>query len=286
MDWFRAHHGISNDIKFGLIAAKLDVPRCEVGWVWVILLDHASQNTEDRGSIGSLQNDEISMMAGIPVSRVEIIVQALKDRKMLSRNGRLTAWDKRQPDADPTNAERQRRYRDRRRRDVTLPEDSNALRNTEQNRTEQIEQNRTEQTQSAPAAAGVRAPVQPIREPRSDIQPSGRFEEVWERWPRQNHRTQAESDWFQHVTVGNEEAALACVENYLASEEVSRGVVRNLGTIATGGGIKSGWLADCARDGWSSKWPRARDAPGSRPKLTALDRLIQEAKQDARPPGV
>jgi hypothetical protein len=150
MDWFRTHHGISTDVKLAVIAAKLGVPRCEVGWIWMVLLDHASQNAGDRGNIGDLRAEDITMLSGVPEERAQLIINSFRERKMLSRNGKLTAWEKRQPDADPTNADRQRRYRDRKKGEVTEITLRNALRNTDRtDRTDRTEQNRDDVTPRA-----------------------------------------------------------------------------------------------------------------------------------------
>ncbi len=118
MNWWRAHHGISNDAKLAVVAARAGVKKCEVGWVWVILLDHASQ-ANDRGSIADLlaDPDEIMVMSDIPSDVIKKIIDSLRSRGLITENGRLSAWNKRQPvrerEEDPTTAERTRRHRER-----------------------------------------------------------------------------------------------------------------------------------------------------------------------------
>lgn len=85
-----------------------------------------------------------------------------------------------------------------------------------------------------------------------------RFESVWKAWPRRTGKDSACRDWISYVTPENVEAVMACVHRYLASAEVARGVVQNLGTSYNGGQIKSGWIVNCARDGWECDWPQAR----------------------------
>ena len=76
---------------------------------------------------------------------------------------------------------------------------------------------------------------------------------MYARWPRQTNRDNACRDWVSLVTVENEAKVLACVERYLGSAEVARGVVRNFGSSAA----REGWLVECARNNWESNWPPA-----------------------------
>lgn len=117
MNWWRAHHGISNDSKLAVCAQRAKARRCEVLAVWVALLDFASQNDNDRGSICGLDQDQIAAITDIKLSCVESIMNEFKRRGMVTSEGRLTAWDKRQPrrerdDSDSTtDRDRQRRFR-------------------------------------------------------------------------------------------------------------------------------------------------------------------------------
>lgn len=96
----------------------------------------------------------------------------------------------------------------------------------------------------------------PVRAPRVadlDGQPSDRFDELWQRWPRKTERDRAARNWISYVTVANETAVMACADRYLNSDEVSRGVVCNFHT----------WLERQHRGGWADEWPRARERPAA-----------------------
>jgi hypothetical protein len=148
MNWWRAHHGISNDIKVGIVASRIGASKAEVGWTLIILLDYASQNDRDRGSIEGLEVDEIAAMAGIDIDGVQRIMGALRERRIISEDNRLTNWEKRQFDGD-YSTDRVRKFRYKKRNET--PETAAAFHETpgtsEQNRTEQ---SRTEETQRAP----------------------------------------------------------------------------------------------------------------------------------------
>ena len=75
--------------------------------------------------------------------------------------------------------------------------------------------------------------------------PSMRFEEWWERYPLKNGKNVAAGVWIGIVTIDNENAVFACLERYLASDHVARGIVMR----------PNNWLHDCSRDGWASEWP-------------------------------
>ena len=87
------------------------------------------------------------------------------------------------------------------------------------------------------------------------------FREVWQRWPRRSGETSAARDWISVVTPDNLPDVLACVERYLASDEVARGYVRNLGSTPE----REGWIVTCARDRWHSDWPSAQNPQGREP---------------------
>ena len=152
------------------------------------------------------------------------------------------------------------------------PEASLAQRNvTERNGTEGKERNGTEArdvcVRTMPRAADL------------DGQPPQRFDEVWELWPRKTGRDSACRDWISCVTLPDEPAAIACARRYLASDEVARGAVRNLGSTSD----RSGWIVDCARDKWRCDWPAARASPGSighqKTRGQEFEEMVERASQ-------
>jgi hypothetical protein len=162
MNWWRAHHGISNDIKLALIAAKLNIPRCEVGWIWIVCLDHASQNEDNRGNIGNLGSDEIAMLAGVPTERADQILRALRDRDMLQGDGRVTAWDKRQPKRerpDDDSSQRVQRLREAQRHVTPCnATDSHVTPRLDEIRVDKEEENNTTQRAPKPGALAIVKP--------------------------------------------------------------------------------------------------------------------------------
>jgi hypothetical protein len=71
-----------------------------------------------------------------------------------------------------------------------------------------------------------------------------RFEDFIAPWPTVRNPDGAARAYVDCVTVADEEAAFAARDRYLASDEVSRGVIT---------GVER-WLYDQRKSGWTGKW--------------------------------
>lgn len=95
-------------------------------------------------------------------------------------------------------------------------------------------------------------------EQRSDVTSTtipDRFAEFIEPWPRVAKPDQAARMWISVIdTPADEAAAFAARDRYLASEEVSRGIV----------GDPARWLQDQKSAKWAGKWP-GKNGNGSTP---------------------
>lgn len=122
-EWFRSWHGAPTDSKFLLIAKRAQVTPGMVSAVYWALLDYASQN-DPRGSVEGFDTEIYAEWAGWEERDVIAIIAALTTKQAII-DGRLVAWDKRQPKReDPTAAERQARHRDAQ-RNAEVTRDSN-----------------------------------------------------------------------------------------------------------------------------------------------------------------
>lgn len=130
MDWFRHYHGCSTDPKWRTVARRTGQSIERVVWVWDNLMEYASDNEDDRGSVEGWDAEVAADHLMCEVDAIEKI-RAEFDRLGVVFEGRLSAWERRQP-ADPTAAERMRRYRERKRTQaneepaVTSPESPEA----------------------------------------------------------------------------------------------------------------------------------------------------------------
>lgn len=111
MDWFRWHHGTVSDAKFQLVAKRSGASVGEVIAVWATLLEAASQ-AEVRGVFGNLDFEAIDCALGYEDGKAHRIYTEMESRNLVGE-GRLGAWDKRQPkrERDDNSAERVKAHR-------------------------------------------------------------------------------------------------------------------------------------------------------------------------------
>ncbi len=140
MKWFKIHHGFTSNRKFGLVADQLDIPRAEVIAIALDLLDYASRQN-DRGSLVGYDIEEAAYTLNLAESIMRNALLALRNRRFCNEH-KILNWDEYQGTSDSTNAERQKRFRERKKLDisntVTGVTDSNALRNTDKIRRDKI----------------------------------------------------------------------------------------------------------------------------------------------------
>jgi len=113
MDWFRWHHGSVTDPKFQLVARKTKARVADVIAVWACILEEASQ-AEERGNPGVIDFESIDCLLGLDDGQAMSIHTAMGDRSLVTPDGRVASWDKRQPKRereDNTNADRQRAFK-------------------------------------------------------------------------------------------------------------------------------------------------------------------------------
>ena len=110
-DWFRSWHGAPTDPKWLGIARRVDLPAGIVAAVAWALMDRASQSS-DRGSIAGYDAEALGAFFGCEPEQVEAIVSAMTDKGMVV-DGRLAAWEKRQPKREDSSTKRVRRHRER-----------------------------------------------------------------------------------------------------------------------------------------------------------------------------
>lgn len=113
IDWFRWHHGSVTDPKFQLIARKTASRTSDVLAVWACLLEEASQ-AETRGLVGQVDFESLDCLLGFDDGVTERIYSAMISRGLISSDGEVCSWSKRQPKRereDDSSTERSRRLR-------------------------------------------------------------------------------------------------------------------------------------------------------------------------------
>lgn len=114
MDWVRLYHDMPTDPKWRVIAMKSGHPISSVISVFVFVLTNASANGADRGRLNNLDPEAVGAALDLSDQAVMDILKAMEGRVI--NDGRLVAWDARNPkrEDDASN-----RTRDWRRRKVT-----------------------------------------------------------------------------------------------------------------------------------------------------------------------
>lgn len=223
MNWWRAHHGISNDSKLAVVALRSGVKKGEVLAVWVTLLDYASQNKPDRGSAAGLDAEQIAIMTDFPLVTVESALASLRERGLIQQDAFLTAWPKRQPARerdDDVSTERVRRFRDKQRHETPESGDEtprNAQRRGEESRGEEKSQNPC----AADAAPGTelavidraRTAVEEIKQRPSAVWVDDRHDKWYKAYWNHKSRPQSKKAY--------ERALHAIAGNYRALDSVS-----------------------------------------------------------------
>lgn len=110
--WFRSWHGAPTDNKWLVIAAKAKVKPGIVSAVAWALFDHASQ-AEDRGNVKEFDTETYAVFSGFGENEVQAVIAAMCAKGVIDEDGRLSAWDKRQPKREDDSAERVREWRKR-----------------------------------------------------------------------------------------------------------------------------------------------------------------------------
>ena len=108
--WFRSWHGAPTDNKWLLIAMKAKVNAGTVSAIAWALFDYASQ-ADDRGSVQGFDVETYAAFSGFDIASILSVVDAMKAKNVIGPDGRLTAWDKRQPKREDDSSERVKRYR-------------------------------------------------------------------------------------------------------------------------------------------------------------------------------
>lgn len=111
IEWFRWHHGTVCDPKLALIAKRSGQPRPFVIAVWAALLEHASQS-DDRGSVDDFDSETLAVALDIDEEDILAILAAMSAKQMIV-NGRIVAWESRQPQREDGSAERAKAWREK-----------------------------------------------------------------------------------------------------------------------------------------------------------------------------
>ena len=157
IDWFRWHHGSVNDPKFRLVAKRANAKVCEVLALWAALLEAASA-ADDRGNPGPLDCEATDLALDFDDGTTARIYQHMRERDIIAGDGRLTAWDRRQPKRerpDDSSAERVRAHRAK--LNQTSERNANESRVTPSNASDNQETPRVEESRGEESRGDLKA---------------------------------------------------------------------------------------------------------------------------------
>ncbi len=111
--WYRVYNDFTRHPKWRAISTLLDLPLHEILAVAMEVM-RAANVGRPRGSLSEFSFIECAAALDLPAEHVARIYVAMEDHGWIDQDY-LVTWDERQPDKeDPTNKERQRRFRQRR----------------------------------------------------------------------------------------------------------------------------------------------------------------------------
>lgn len=118
MDWFRSWHGAPTDPKWLLIAKRSETQPGIVSAVVWALFDFASQNDSDRGCIEGFDIETYAAFSGFDEDAIGRVIECLKQKSIIT-DGRLAAWEERQPKREDNSTGRVQKHRNTMKRNET-----------------------------------------------------------------------------------------------------------------------------------------------------------------------
>lgn len=113
--WVRLWHDMPTDPKWRVIARKSGQRVGDVIAVFNFLMVSASANADERGRTQNVVCEDLAAALDLSESDVEAIITAMTG-KVITEDGYLTGWEKRQPKREDSSAERAKAWRDERKR--------------------------------------------------------------------------------------------------------------------------------------------------------------------------
>lgn len=203
-DWVRLWHDMPTDPKWRTIARKSGQRVGDVIAVFNFVLVNASANAHERGRTHNLEAEDIATALDLDEAEVSAILKAMLG-KVLSADGSLLGWQKRQPKREDSSAERAKAWREERKRTQT---NANELPETDADTEEETEKNNN------PPKGGYAFDGKVIKLTRRDL-------EAWRKaYPDLDleARLQSRDDWLANdATDKDRERWFMSTSNHLAN---------------------------------------------------------------------
>lgn len=205
IDWFRWHHGSVTDPKFQLVARRSETTTASVLAVWAFVLEAAS-SSDERGGYGEIDCESVDCLMGFDDGLTKTILDTMAARGLLG-NGRVIAWEKRQPKREREDDGATQRKRQQRAREADG---------------EHVAPCHTMSRQKTPRGEESREEINTPLAPRGGNPDPEGFSSFWETWPKSD-RKQAKGKclevWKKAGAEGNAEQIVSHVKALASSDK-------------------------------------------------------------------
>ena len=111
LSWWRSWHGAPTDHKWQVISVRSGVKVGIVSAVAWALLDYASQHKE-RGTVEGFDTEMYAVYSGFDETEVVAVIKAMTEKGVIV-DGKLSAWEKRQPKREDDSTPRVNKHREK-----------------------------------------------------------------------------------------------------------------------------------------------------------------------------
>jgi hypothetical protein len=200
MSWLRWWAGTVNDPKWRIIAARANCRPGDCLAVWAYLLEIAK---DGDGDISKADTEECAVVLGYDHLLVEAIIVAMRDKELIA-DGRLVAWEKRQPKREDGSAERAKAWREHKKTEANATERNRTQPNAPESDTDTDTDTDTEKKETTRAM-------------RADA-PSG-FIEFWAQYPNRIGRGAAVKAFVKARSKADQVTIMAGLARYAAKQD-------------------------------------------------------------------
>ena len=206
MEWLRWYHGAVSDDKWPLIARKSGQPVAIVIAIWAALLECASQDDSERGSVRSFDPESIDALLQIEDGTTQAVLDALScGKKPRIADGRIVNWSKRQPLRERDDDKSTERVRQHRERQKVLQGKQNCdcnanvtpVERQETPRSDKIREEKSKEINTTRACARESIPSEPQQKPKKAALTTAMedFPRFWDAYPKKAGKALAEKAW-------------------------------------------------------------------------------------------
>lgn len=89
--WYKIKRGLCADTKLAVVAQRAGLSRAEAVTLYICLLDSASA-ASPMGDISSIDTEEISILTGINLEKIESGIEHMRLKNMISPDSKIGYW--------------------------------------------------------------------------------------------------------------------------------------------------------------------------------------------------